>query len=358
MSTIQWRAEVNALTVPLSYKIRFMPRNVINTNDLAAEIVQDNPTCNKNLARSIISSLMRRIEKNLINGNQVTIDDSFSFGLSFTGRLDEPDDPLPPIEEMLHVKVRASANLLKEIRYQAKLERLPMTERSPVINAVEDTRLHLDDVLYSAGVLQVTGTHLLFDPGEGNGECVLEGTRSGRAVQTQFGPVSAGSIILVPNIPAQDAPFNNEYTLSLSIRYTEKGILRSSIYRNRLRSVLTVPLFGDPEPPETGILTGDAASPYVSIVSGTASADEMLRIQAVLDVRHNNLLLSLLDMKEYGEAGWAVMVADNGEYMLPGFTGSVVSNLQVRVDDYKSLTELLRNHYHGRLVDVLDIKLS
>ena len=146
MSTIQWRAEVNALTVPLSYKIRFMPRNVINTNDLAAEIVQDNPTCNKNLARSIISSLMRRIEKNLINGNQVTIDDSFSFGLSFTGRLDEPDDPLPPIEEMLHVKVRASANLLKEIRYQAKLERLPMTERSPVINAVEDTRLHLDDL--------------------------------------------------------------------------------------------------------------------------------------------------------------------------------------------------------------------
>ena len=82
-----------------------------------------------------------------------------------------------------------------------------MLEKVPVIESVEDSRLHLADVLYSKGVLQLTGSNLLFDPEDGGSGCVIEGTRSGRAVQTQFGPISDSGI--VPEIPAQDAPFNN-----------------------------------------------------------------------------------------------------------------------------------------------------
>jgi len=38
MATIQWRPEINALTVPQSYWIRFMPRNTAGRKDIAADI--------------------------------------------------------------------------------------------------------------------------------------------------------------------------------------------------------------------------------------------------------------------------------------------------------------------------------
>ncbi len=358
MATIQWRPEVNALTTPQSYKMRFLPRASIGMNELAAEIAEDLPGCTEDMAKSVIASLMRRIQTNLINGNQVTLEDAISFGLSFTGRLDAPDSPLPPMDKILHVKARVSAPFLKEIRHKAQLERLPMTEKAPVINTTVDTRLHLKDVLYGSGVFRLTGSNMFFDPEEGTGECVLEGSRSGRAVQTQFGPISNSSIVLVPNIPAQDAPFNNEYLLSLAIRYTENGTLRHSIYRNRLRSPLLLTNFAHPNPPEVGILTGNATSPLVNVTKGAVSADEMLRIQAILDNRDNCLLLSLLDMKDGGQTGPVVMVTADGEQTLQGFAGSAISSLTIRVDNYAGLTELARNYYHGRVVDILDVRVG
>lgn len=357
MATIQWRPEVNALTIPQSYKIRYLPQNVIGTDGLAAEIAEENPNYNEELVKSIIGLLMRRIQKNLINGKQVTIDDAISFSLSFTGRLEEPDSALPPMEEMLHVKTRTSSSFLKEIRHQAQLERLPMIEKAPVINTVEDTRLHLNDVLYANGVLKLTGTNLFFNPAKGEGECVIEGTRNGRATQEQFGPISDGSIILVPNIPAQPAPFNNEYLLAVSVRYTANGTMRTGMYRRRLRSLLTVPGLSNAGSPSTGILTGNADLPYVSITGGVVSANELLRIQAIYDIRENCLRLSLLDMQEGGQAGPAVTVRGNGAKTLQGFAGSALSSLTLSVSNYAGLTELVRNYYAGRLVDVLDVTL-
>ncbi|XCN74899.1 MAG: hypothetical protein Q3M24_09205 [Candidatus Electrothrix aestuarii] len=111
---------------------------------------------------------------------------------------------------------------MKEIHAQVKLKRISMTEKMPQINLVENATLQLDDVLSSTDVLQLHGDHLDFDPRLGNGECVITGTRSGTAVQTQFGPITETGIILIPTIPAQDDPWNNEYTLSLSVRYTER----------------------------------------------------------------------------------------------------------------------------------------
>ncbi len=43
MATIQWRPEVNALTVPQSYWIRFMPRNTASRKDIAADIARMYP---------------------------------------------------------------------------------------------------------------------------------------------------------------------------------------------------------------------------------------------------------------------------------------------------------------------------
>jgi hypothetical protein len=50
--------------------------------------------------------------------------------------------------------------------------------------------LTLDDVLNPQGLLRLAGANLFFDPEDGVGQCLLEGTRSGCATQTRFGPVS------------------------------------------------------------------------------------------------------------------------------------------------------------------------
>lgn len=357
MATIQWRPEVNPLTVPQSYKLRFLPREIIGLDEISAEIEAENPTYNQALAKSVISAFLRKVQQNLINGRQVTIEDFFTFTLSFTGRLDEADETPADLSEMLQVKAYASQPFVKEVRHEAEFERLPMpTEKAPMIVSAEDTRLKLDDVLYAAGVLQLSGSNLFTEEAQEGWECVIEGTRSGRAVQSQFGPVSASSIVVVPNIPPQAAPWNNEYMVSVSTRYTEKGTLRTGAYRRRLRSPLTVAGLGHPHPQETGILTDHAAAAYVSVTGGSVSADEMLRIQAVLDLRENRLAVNLLDMKEDGQTGAAVLVTGNGDYLLQGFAGSAVSNLAVKVNNFSALTAMVRNAYAGRVVDVLDVR--
>jgi len=358
MASIQWRPEVNVLTVPQSYKIRFVPRDSSGTDDLAAAMAEENPNYTEDDAKTMLAVLKRVIQKKLLNGSQVTIDGMISFGLSFTGRLESPDDPLPPVDECLHVSVRVLQPFLDEIKQLASFVKLPMLIKGPVIESAEDTRLHLADVLHSKGVLKLSGSNLLFDPEEDGCGCVLEGTRSGSAAQTQFGPISDSSLVFVPDIPAQDAPFNNEYTLSVSTRPTGHGSPRVGIYRRKLRSLLTLSNFGHPNPPEFGILTGKAASPLASVTGGTVSADEMLRIQAVFDIRNSVLLFSLLGMKEDGTAGAAVTAAVNGNYTLQGFAGSAVSSLTVRVNDYAALLDLVRDQYYGRIVDVLEVKVG
>lgn len=358
MHTIQWRVERNFLTVPPSWKIRFVPRDSAGTDDLAVAMNEENPNYSVEDAKTALALLEQVVQKRLLSGDQVTIDGMVSFGFSFTGRLESPDDPLPPVDETLHVSVRVLQPFLREIRQQAHFEKLPMTEKGPVIDSVEDTRLHLDDVLYSKGVLHITGTNLFFDPEAEGCECLIEGTRNGEAVQDQFGPISDSSIILVPDIPAQDAPFNNEYTLTVSTRPTGHGSPRVGTYRRRLRSPLTLTNFSHPNPPEVGILTGNSTSPLVSVTGGTVSADEMLRIQAVFDIRNSVLLLNLLGMTEDGPAGETVTVQADGEYTLPGFAESAVSTLTVNVADYAALLDLVRDQYYGRLVDVLDVKTA
>jgi hypothetical protein len=160
----------------------------------------------------------------------------------------------------------------------------------------------------------------------------------------------------VPHIPAQANPWNNEYTVSVSTRYTEHGSVRTGIYGRKLRTPLTVDLaaMGDAG---AGILTGSADTPYVRITNYAASAAERLRIQADASVQENQLSFRLVAMQDGGAIGGMVPVTANGEFTLPGFAGSAVSSLQIRVDDYAALRAMIRNDYDSRLVDILDLQV-
>jgi hypothetical protein len=350
-SAIRCKLEFNALTVPKSCKIRFLPNAYLGSDEIAAGMVDINPALTPDLAKSAISAFLKTVQKELINGAHINLDNNLIFTLSFSGRVNGPNDPLPPIAETLNVQVRATAEFHREIHHQGRLEKENMTQKLPLITQAENATLQLKDVVSSTDILQLSGEHLNFDPLSGNGECVISGTRSGRAVQTQFGAVSGTSIALIPTIPAQEETWNNEYSLSLSLRYTEHGTLRTGIYGRRLRSPLTVTI-GD----ETGILTGSAAAPHVTVTSGTVSANTKLRIQVVQDLQEARLLFSLLDMREGGLVGAAVNVIENGDYRLDGFAGSAVSDLEITVSNYAGLWDMIRNDYGGSLVDVLDLR--
>ena len=55
MQTIQWRVEPNYLTVPPSYKIRFVPRGSIGTEDLAIAMNEENPNYSVEDAKTMLT---------------------------------------------------------------------------------------------------------------------------------------------------------------------------------------------------------------------------------------------------------------------------------------------------------------
>jgi hypothetical protein len=301
---------------------------------------------------------MEWILQRMINGDQVTLKDAFRFRPTFTGRLDAPDDPLPDNDDLLGVSVFPSRNLLKALRAAARFTRLPMIQKQPLITSASDTKLKLADVLNPNGVLHLIGNNLDFEEDDPDFGCTITGTESGETRQSTFAMVSNAEILLVPDIPAQTHPWNNEYTVTVTTQYTEHGTERSGTYQRRLRTPLSVLLpSGGGAPVNIGILTGNAATPNVSITGGTATANERLRIQVVLASSADQVFFNLLDMKKGGATGAEIAVAQNGSYTVPGFSGSAVSSLDITVNDYDALKEMIRNRYSGRLVDILDVTM-
>jgi len=358
MATIQWRPAVNALTKPVSYRIQIIPRNIAGYDEMADDISIANPNYNADLVRSLAPLMMEWIQERMINGDQVTLPDAFIFRVSAQGRLNSPDDPLPDDEDMLQASIIGTRDFMRRLRTAARLERLPMNEKLPHINSAEDTKLKLADVLNPAGLLRLTGSNLYFDEEDPDCNCTIRGTESGETVQSTFGIISNSEILLAPEIPAQANPWNNEYTVSVTTHYTEHGTERTGTYQRMLRTPLAVPGLGNPSPPETGILTGSAAVPYVGINAGTVSADERLRIQVIQDLAAERLLFSLIDMKDGGAGGAEIPVIQNGEYIIPGFSGSAVNALEITVNNYAALWDMIRSNYGGRLADVLNVELS
>lgn len=348
---IQWRPEVNPLTTPPSYRIRFVPRGTADAQDIAGDVSRSQPNFSPEAAEAVLSAEDEAILARLLSGEQVTKRGSFSYYLTFTGRMDNPDDPLPPLEECLQVSVRVSQTFLERLRQAAQTERLPMSEKLPVITSAEDTVLGLKDVLRADGMLRITGSNLLFDRNDSVSECVIEGTRSGRIVQTRVGTITNTEIVLMPDVPGQNESWNNEYRLSLTTRYTVNGTPRTGIYKRMLRRPLDVRLDSN-----QGILSGSGTNPFVRISSGWLTAAEAsVRVQVLRDVQEGDLRFRLLDMREGGAAGAEVRMSANGPCALLGWTGSVVGGLDLTVEDYGNLLTMVKNVYGGRLVDILNI---
>lgn len=352
--SIQYKVEENLLTTPPSYSVRFVARGSAGREDIAADIALRHPNFSKADILTILNAEDEAILGRLLNGEQVTKEGCCSWFPSFTGKLDSPDDPLPPLKDCLHLNVRVSPPFVEDFSKDAQVERLTSTEKAPVISLAEDTVLGLRDVLRADGMLRITGSNLAFDRQDSSQHCLIEGTRGGSAVQSRVGSVSNSEIVLMPDLPAQPDPWNNEFKLSVTARYTEHGSLRTGTYKRRLRSPLTV----DSLSAGIGILSGKETAPLVTITGGVVAENTSLRIQAVFDARSDSLLFSLLDMKEGGKTGAAVSVTANGEQTVQGYSGSPVTSLTLEVQDYAALKAMVRSDYGSRVVDVLKVEMA
>jgi hypothetical protein len=240
-STVQWRPERNTLTTPETYIARYIPRGVVGYAHLASGYVQKHPTCDQELAEDVMEGMTEEILEQLINGYQVTLKNGFTFRLSFTGRLKHPDDSPGPVEEILQARIYASHPFVERLRQSVTLERLPASEKLPLITSAVDTVRKLDDFLNPIGALRLTG-------------------------------------------------------------------------------------------------------------------EEAVRIQVILNLHEGFLLFNLLDMHEDGVEGEAVRMTANGPLTLAGFAGSGLTSLDLTVNDFDALRDMIRNDYSGRLVDVLHVE--
>jgi hypothetical protein len=352
--SIVFRIESNPLTIPHSYWLRFMARDTADEKVLAADISKLHPNFSKEDIETILKAEDQVIMAQLLKGNQVTKKGSFSWFPSCTTSLLHPDDKPSGLNEFVNVNMRVSQVYIELFRQAVEIEREAMHEKLPVISSTRDTLFKLDDVLSPVGLLYITGSNLLFDPESGIDQCVIEGTREGRVVQSRFGTISNTEFFILPDLPSQTQPWNNEYRLLLSTRYTENGTLRTGTYHRMLRCPLGVRIGDNP-----GILSGGGTVPLVTVSGGGLSAEgAQVRVQAVYNVPDANLRLSLLDMKEGGKVGNTVQVSGNGVYTLPGYAGGAVTSLEVTVADYSTLLAMVRNPYGGRLVDILDVGMG
>ena len=351
MATVRWRPQHNAITNPQSYKPRLLPRDVMGYTELAKEVARKNPFWSAETIESVMRAVNKEIKTQLIQGNQVTLENAFTCHLTLAARLDTPDAPLPSDDSMLKVRFYPARSFVKDVQRAAQLERLPLRQKLPMIMNAEDTVLELKHVLNPAGALRLTGTDLFFDKASNGAECVIEGTRSGRVVQRRFAMIANTVVLLLPDILTQDEPWNNEYRVSLSTRYTEHGTLRTGTYLHPLRTPLTVVLgHGD------GILSGNESAPLVTISNGTmAEASATVRIQVMLDAKKGDLCCNVIDMSENGSVGEVVHVSGEGTYTLSGYAGSAVTQLEITVHDYAALARMVKTDYVGRLVDVLHV---
>jgi len=357
MSKVEWRPYVNALTKPRSYGARVMPKETIDYAGMARILSEKNPLWSADLVESILRARDEEVLNQLIQGNQTSFENTFTYHLSLAVRLDSVDQPLPADKSFVKVMAYASRDAVERVRQQVELERLPPTKKAPVLAGAEDTVWKLDNVLNPQGLLRLTGTDLLFDPHKQGEQCLIAGTRSGSTIQSRFGPVSNTEALVMPDVPPQDDPWNNEYLVSITTRYTENGSLRTGAFRP-LRTPLTLTGFGPQPPAGYGILTGSAAAPNVTVTGGSVSANTMVRVEVMQDMQQEELVFRLLDMQEGGAAGAGLAVTDNGDFTLQGFAGSPLASLNLTVNDYTGLWEMIRTDYGGRLVDILHLQTA
>jgi hypothetical protein len=349
MATIQWRPESNPLTNPKSYKARILHRVTMDYAAVAEAISARNPNFSAIAVETILRELREEVRIQLNNGNAVALKDFCSFRTSANVRLETASSPMPSPGTSLMTVISASRTLRDDVRQGASYEKLPAEEKSPVITEFMNTMLGLPNVLDSNGYLAVVkGSNILIGPGIAGSKMTIEGTQSGSTVQTDFAERTPAKISFSTMIPSQAFAWNNEYTVSITTRYTENGSLRVSTYSQYLRQSMDYTIGSLPR----GVLSSTTATAIVDITA-YSGATQTVRLCADVNSQDDTLRIWMADMTANGEVGNSVIINDDTGYTIDGYPGALITSIGIETIDWAALKTLVKTKYAGRMYDIV-----
>ncbi|MCW5198501.1 hypothetical protein VU06_01980, partial [Desulfobulbus sp. F3] len=65
------------------------------------------------MVEAVMRAERKAIQRHLINGDQITLEDAFSYRVSFVGKLDAPDAPPPDRDDLIQVNIHASVPFMR-----------------------------------------------------------------------------------------------------------------------------------------------------------------------------------------------------------------------------------------------------
>jgi hypothetical protein len=349
MATIQWRPEGNLLTNPKSYKARIMPRVTMDYAAVAEAIAARNPNFSAVAVETILRELREEVRIQLNNGNAVVLKDFCSFKTTANVRLETPSSPMPPPGSSLMTTISASRTLRDDVRTGASYEKLPATEKAPVITSIVDTHYNLPDVITAFFIMDVVGSNLQIGPDIEGSKVTITGSRNGEYNPTVFPERKPSRILFSANQSSQTDPWNNEWQVSVTTRYTENGSLRTGTYNRYLRAPLTISHSALPK----GCLSSGETAALANVTDNTGN--ETIRICADVNAQDDILRFWLTGMTQDSAVGDAVIINANQAYTLTGFAGSAVTSLEVTTVNWEAIKTLVKTKYTNRMYDILNI---
>ena len=112
---VHYRVELNPLTKPASYRLRFIPQGTAGYDEVAARVALKNPGSSAEQIKNHLRSAMEEIQAMLLEGLQVTLEDAMTLPPSLSGRLRTPltvaqlSHPHPPETGILTGSAAAGA---------------------------------------------------------------------------------------------------------------------------------------------------------------------------------------------------------------------------------------------------------
>lgn len=340
---IGYQVRLNALTSPPSYTCFVVPGLTQGYDEIAAAINLRNPTIPVETAKTVLLALPEEIKRELANGNTVNLTGFCSFVTTMPVRLASATDPLPT--GAVDVQAKPSTPFKNKIKAAATFTRLPATVKAPTITAALDAPTKIDGFIREQYGFQITGSNLGFDPTDATQGVFLLSPAGNFIQQTNLALNEPSKLIIVPTFDTVAGPAGTasvENVLEVRSKYTESGQLRTGSYGKKLRALNVI---SDATSDKLFVCGSATAGP--AIVKTYTGAQVMCRF--VAQVKPSGELT--LQAGEVGmNLGQEVIVAANGDYVLPGLD----ANVTVTVSDY---TTLMANamSYARYLVEVCDL---
>jgi alpha-tubulin suppressor-like RCC1 family protein len=341
---IQYYVVENKLTVPASYTARPSAISNVDIKGICSLINAKNPTITQSMAETCLTLLSSIVEKEILDGNSVTLTNFVSFTASISARLTDYNQMFARTD--LNPRFIVSQTFIADVEALASYTRLGVISKVPSIVSATDANTKIEDWIRQGYGLDIKGNNLDFnkdDPEQG----VFLSSPAGNTYRVENVAYTTGKrIIAIPTIDQAEGPAGAgsvAYGLEVRSRYTPGGDLRIGSWP-WLRKTDTIGQDND-----LLFVRGTQATGPVRV---SAYAGDPVTIKMVAAIDQSNILTitaSQLSM----QTGSTVQINGNGTYNI-----ELINGLQIEVTDYDLLysTVLQSQRHMQEIVNINEVE--